>query len=57
MPASAIAAASVNLGSQFLVGLSPTDCRTVVAAATQRRFFANSVITNPGVTLPIIFSR
>jgi hypothetical protein len=48
MPAAAIAAVSVNPGSQFLVGLSPTNCRTILAAATQRRFFTNSVITNQG---------
>jgi CRP-like cAMP-binding protein len=44
---SGIAALS-HLGqeSQFLDGLSPTDRNTILAAATQQRFFANSVITN-----------
>ena len=44
--ASGIAAVSPRQGSQFLDGLNPTDRKTILAAATQRRFFANSVITN-----------
>ena len=48
MPASRIAAVSLGLRSQFLDGLTPTDRKTIVAAATSRRFFANSVITNQG---------
>jgi CRP-like cAMP-binding protein len=44
--ASGIAAVSLGQGSQFLDGLTPTDRNTILAAATQRRFFANSVITN-----------
>ena len=48
MPASRIAAVSLGLRSQFLDGLTPTDRKTILAAATQRRFFANSVITNQG---------
>jgi CRP-like cAMP-binding protein len=48
MPVSRIAAVSVGLSSQFLEGLAPTDRKTILAAATPRRFFANSVITNQG---------
>jgi len=48
MPASGIAAVSVDFRSQFLDGLSPADRKTILAAATQRRFGANSVITNHG---------
>ncbi len=48
MPASGIAAVSVDFRSQFLDGLSPADRKTILAAATQRRFGANSVITNQG---------
>ena len=32
--------------SQFLDGLTPTDRNIILAAATRRRFFANSVVTN-----------
>ena len=48
MPASRIAAVSPGWRSQFLDGLTPTDRDTILAAATRRRFFANSVITNQG---------
>jgi CRP/FNR family transcriptional regulator, nitrogen oxide reductase regulator len=48
MPASGIAAVSVGQRSQFLDGLTPSDRKTILAAATQRRFVANSVITNQG---------
>ncbi len=48
MPASRIAAVNLVPSSQFLVGLTPTDRKTILVAATQRRFFANSVITNQG---------
>jgi CRP/FNR family transcriptional regulator, nitrogen oxide reductase regulator len=48
MPASGIAAVSPGLRSHFLDGLTPTDHKTILAAATRRRFFANSVITNQG---------
>ena len=44
--ASGIAAVSLGQRSQFLDGLTPTDRNTILAAATRRRFFANSVITN-----------
>ena len=45
---SGIAAVSQGLRSHFLDGLTPTDRKTVLAAATKRRYFANSVITNQG---------
>jgi CRP/FNR family transcriptional regulator, nitrogen oxide reductase regulator len=48
MPGSGIASVSVEFRSQFLDGLSPADRKTILAAATQRRFLANSVITNQG---------
>jgi CRP/FNR family transcriptional regulator, nitrogen oxide reductase regulator len=48
MPALGIATVSVDLKSQFLDGLTPADRKTILAAATQRRFLANSVITNQG---------
>jgi CRP-like cAMP-binding protein len=46
MPASGIAAMSMDVRSQFLAGLIPAQRKTVLAAATQRRFLANTVITN-----------
>jgi CRP-like cAMP-binding protein len=46
VPASRIAAVSLGLRSPFLDGLTPTDRKTIVAAATPRRFAAHSVITN-----------
>lgn len=46
MPASGIAAVSADVRSQFLTGLIPADRKTILAAATQRRFLANTVITN-----------
>src|SRR5271165_5688069 len=48
MPASGIADVSVGLRSQFLNGLTPADRKIILAAATQRRFAVNSVITNDG---------
>ena len=48
MPGSGIASASVEIRSQFLDGLVPADRKTILAAATQRRFLANSEITNQG---------
>jgi CRP/FNR family transcriptional regulator, nitrogen oxide reductase regulator len=48
MPGSGIASVSVEFRSQFLDGLTPADRKTILAAATQRRFLANSVITNQG---------
>jgi CRP-like cAMP-binding protein len=46
MPASGIAAMSMEVRSQFLAGLIPAHRKTILAAATQRRFLANTVITN-----------
>jgi CRP/FNR family transcriptional regulator, nitrogen oxide reductase regulator len=43
-----IAALHVGLRSQFLDGLVPADRKTILSAAIQRRFVANSVITNHG---------
>src|SRR5271170_4998700 len=48
MPASGIAAVSVGQRPQFLDGLNPSDRKTILAAAAQRGFVANSVITNQG---------
>jgi len=36
------------LKSRFLGGLAPRDLNVVLAAATQRHFFANSVVVNQG---------
>jgi len=48
MPASRIATVSLGLRPQFLDGLTPTDRKTILAHARQRRYIANSVITNLG---------
>src|ERR1700751_1615989 len=48
MPASGIAAVSPDLRSHFLDGLAPPVRKTILRATTQRRFHANSVITNQG---------
>jgi CRP/FNR family transcriptional regulator, nitrogen oxide reductase regulator len=55
MPASGIAAAFVGLRSQLLDGLTPADRQTMWAAATQRQFVANSVITNHGHSADYFF--
>jgi len=46
MPASGISAVSVDVRSQFLAGLTPAYRKTILEVATQRRFLANTVITN-----------
>jgi CRP/FNR family transcriptional regulator, nitrogen oxide reductase regulator len=46
--ASGIAAVSLGLRSHFLDGLTATDRKMMLAAATKRRYFANSVMTNQG---------
>ena len=46
MPASGIATLPAGLKSRFLEGLAPRDLEIIRAAATERRFLANSVITN-----------
>jgi CRP-like cAMP-binding protein len=48
IPASGIADVSPDLRSHFLDGLTPTDRKAMVAVATNRRYFANSVIINQG---------
>lgn len=48
MPASGIAIVPSDLRPQFLDGLAPPDRKTIVSAATPRKFAANSVITNQG---------
>ena len=48
MSGSGITSVLVEFRSQFLDGLTPADRKTILAAATQRRFLANSVITNQG---------
>jgi CRP-like cAMP-binding protein len=48
MPARGIPSVSTSLRSQFLDGLTPADRKTILAAPTQRRFGANSVIINQG---------
>ncbi len=48
MPVSKIAAVRVETRSQFLEGLTATDHKAILESATQRRYVANSVITNQG---------
>lgn len=48
MPGLGVASVSVEFRSQFLDGLISADQKTILAAATPRRFLANSVITNQG---------
>lgn len=48
MASSRIAAVSVGWISNFLEGLAPQDRKKILAAATPRRFAANSVITYQG---------
>lgn len=48
MPDSGIAVVPNRLRSPFLDGLIPADREKILAAATARRFFANSVVTNQG---------
>ena len=48
MPASAIAIVSRELRSHFLDGLAPSARKQILGAATQRRFRADSVVTNHG---------
>lgn len=50
-----IAAASLDLRSHFLDGLPQADHKTILAAATRRRFIANSVITNQGQPANYLF--
>jgi CRP/FNR family transcriptional regulator, nitrogen oxide reductase regulator len=48
MPVGAIATVSSELNSPLLDGLTPHELRTILSAATQRRFAAGSVATNQG---------
>jgi len=41
------------LKSRFLDGLAPRDLNVVLAAATQRHFFANSVVVTKAIPLII----
>ncbi len=55
MTASEVSAALHDLKPRFLEGLAPLDFKTIVAAATQRRFLANSIITNQGNSAEHLF--
>jgi CRP-like cAMP-binding protein len=46
MPASRIATLHEGLKSRLLEGLAPRELEIILGAATERRFLANSVITN-----------
>jgi CRP/FNR family transcriptional regulator, nitrogen oxide reductase regulator len=48
MTASEVAAALRELKPRFLEGLAPPEIRTIAAAATLRRFLANSIVSNQG---------
>jgi len=55
MTASALASVIRDLKPRFLEGLSAADLKAVLAAAKQRRFLANSVITNQGDPASYLF--
>jgi CRP-like cAMP-binding protein len=48
-------AAFRNLEPRFLEGLAPPDLKTILSAAKQRRYLANSVIANQGNTADHFF--
>src|SRR5271165_6053764 len=48
MTASELVAALRDLKPRFLEGLAAPELKTIVAAAKQRRFLANSIITSQG---------
>jgi CRP-like cAMP-binding protein len=48
MPATGVATLPSDLRSRFLDGLAPHDLEVIRAAATERRYLANFVITNQG---------
>ena len=48
MPAAGIANLSARLNSRFFDGLAPGELEVVWAAAKERRYLANSVVTNQG---------
>ncbi len=55
MTTSELTALVRKLGPPFLADLAPLEINTVLAAARQRRFLANSVITNQGHPASHIF--
>jgi CRP/FNR family transcriptional regulator, nitrogen oxide reductase regulator len=55
MPASRIVAVAQDLKSRFLDGLTPIDRKPMLAAATKRRYFANSVMTTQGHSADQLF--
>jgi CRP-like cAMP-binding protein len=55
MPASGIATVPTGQKLRFLDGLRPREIETIRAAATERRFLANSVITNQGNPADYLF--
>ena len=48
MPATGIATLPSDLRSRLLDGMAPRELEVILAAATKRRYLANSVITNQG---------
>jgi CRP-like cAMP-binding protein len=48
MPATGIAAVPTGLKSRFFEGIAQRDLAVILAAASERRFLANSIITNQG---------
>ena len=55
MTASEVAAALRDLKPRFLEGLTPPATKTVIAAATQRRFLPNYILTNQGEPADHVF--
>jgi CRP/FNR family transcriptional regulator, nitrogen oxide reductase regulator len=55
MPVGAIATVSSELNSPLLDGFTPHELRTILSAATQRRFAAGSVATNQGHSAEQLF--
>ena len=48
LSATEVAAILSGLRPRFLEGLEPDEARVILAAATRKRFLANSVITSEG---------
>jgi CRP-like cAMP-binding protein len=48
MTASEVAAALKDVKPRFLDGLAPPEVKAILAAGTQRRYLANSAVTNQG---------
>jgi CRP-like cAMP-binding protein len=55
MAASGVAAVGSDLESGFLEGLAPPELKVVLAAASPRRFVANSVVTHQGTPADRLF--